>query len=124
MDSSELRGTVYKTEAEAIAACDAIDLALGLPNEHMDRWTLPVPAEGGWFVQSYDGRFAFDEKHPALQVGEVLARTKLVAVVDGDAVSAKVEAMVATQEAKTRAIKGEPAKVETAPIVITQAVKR
>lgn len=92
MDSSELRGTVYKTEAEAIAACDAIDLAMGLPNADMDRWTLPLAIEGGWLVQAPRG----DTKQPVID-----RRTLLT----DDASAAKVEAMVAMQEAKTRAIK-------------------
>lgn len=95
MASSEIRGVVYSTEAEALAACDAIDLAMGLPNKAMDRWTLPIPVDGGWLVQSPRG----DER------GEVIARARLVE--PDEATEAKLSAHVAAQEAKTRAVVAE-----------------
>lgn len=106
MASSELRGTVYKTEPEAIAACDAIDAALGLPNADMDRWTLPLAVEGGWLVQAPRG----DTKQP------VIDRAKLLT---DDASAAKAEAMMVAQEAKTRAIKES-----AAPKVTTKKARK
>lgn len=106
MGSSELRGTVYKTEAEAIAACDAIDVSLGLPNADMDRWTLPLAVEGGWLVTAPRG----DTKQPVID-----RRTLLT----DDASAAKAEAMMVAQEAKTRAIKES-----AAPKVTTKKARK
>ena len=50
----EVRGDVFATREEADAACGAHDKALGLPSEHMDRWTEPVPLVDGWLVQRPD----------------------------------------------------------------------
>ena len=55
MASIEARGVVYATEAEALAACAALDALLGLPDADMQTWTLPVRLVDGWLVQQPDG---------------------------------------------------------------------
>jgi hypothetical protein len=54
---------IYATEAEALAACAKIDVAMGLPNKRMTRWTDPLPLEDGtWAVQYPDRAIAATTK--------------------------------------------------------------
>lgn len=62
---SEIRGSVYATEAEALAACVVWDAVLGLPKPGTDRWTIPIELVDGWLVQSPDGS------------GDVISRDRL-----------------------------------------------
>lgn len=63
----DLHGTVYKTLSGAEKACAQIDKRLGLPNAHMERWTIPIELDDGtYLVQSPRG-----EKGDAIDVKRI-----------------------------------------------------
>lgn len=70
----EIRGDVFLTEAEAIAACAVHDKALGLPNAAMERWTVPIEVDTGWLVQRPDRSGALVDRARVKVVDETTAK--------------------------------------------------